>query len=228
MIFLNLYYLFAVLTIRTVDAFEFSEILPNITNSDLLNGIRYFYDNFFFKNQKAVIFVPVLQNSEDFQLKDLKNSILSNHQHKINYIFSIENYTDVKVTPYMSRNAMIILIDTYQSFKIFVKSLTQEHFNLRGYYLFVLIKGLWNEHEMKNFTSILWTKGITNFNIIYENSTYINFTSTRPFNSRNCLDLSLRPLNSFKDGKFQRDTRYILFRRGRIEFLLKFARICSQ
>lgn len=199
---------------QALDARKFYRKNVNSINNDLSDGIRFFYDNFFFKAHKTCIILMAVQNKYGTEIQDLKHSIMSNHQNKVDYIFSIEDHTYVKVTPYMSRDAIIVLIDSFQSFAIFEKSLTSDRFNLHGHYLFVLIKRLWNENEMQNFTSILWTKGIINFNVIFEIADQINFTSIRPFHSSSCSDLSLRLLNTFKDGKFQKETKSILFPKG--------------
>lgn len=215
----NLFNIFLMLVFMVVQGTKtfsnnFSENSTNSSNNDLIDGIRFFYDNFFFLYCKTNIIVSATRNNYDNWIKDLKNSLLSNHENKVNYIFSIENHNNIKAESHMSRDAITVLMDTYESFATFKKSLTEECFNLHGYYLFVLIKGLWNEQEMKNFTTTLWTKGIINFNIIYENSTFINFTSIEPFSSHSCFDLSLKPLNVFKNGNFQKDTRSILFPKG--------------
>lgn len=188
----------------------------NTTNNDLADGIRFFYDGFFFKYHKTGFILSAAQQEFDVKFLDLKTSLLSNHQNKINHIFSIENYAYIKTTPNMIRNTAIVLIDTYKSFTMFEKALTSNRFNLHGYFLFVLIKGLWKEHEMQNFISIVWTKGITNFNIIYKSSDEIIVSSIQPFNSDSCFDLRLRQLNTYKEGSFLNNTNSILFPKGKI------------
>lgn len=192
--------------------------LRNISNSnsDLVHGIQYIFDRFYYKYYKTAYIVSALESNEDLQTSDLKNSIIANTKNNgINYIVTNENHSNVKGSQKIKRNCMVFLLDKYDSFDKIHKVLTPDRFYLYGYYLFVLTKGLFEEHEMENMTSSIWKKGISNFNIIYAvEDGSVNFTIIRPYSPASCSDISRMLVNSLKNGKFLNDTGIILFPKG--------------
>jgi len=188
----------------------------NNSNSDLVYGIQYIFDRFYYKYYKTAYIVSALESNIDLQTSDLKNSIMTNAKNNgINYVISNENHSHVRGSPKIKRNCMVFLLDKYDSFEKINKVLTSDRFYLYGYYLFVLTKGLFEEHEMEIMTSSIWKKGISNFNIIYAaDDGAVNFTIIRPYSPESCSDISRMLINSLKNGKFLNDTETILFPKG--------------
>ncbi|CAH1718358.1 unnamed protein product [Chironomus riparius] len=114
---------------------------------------------------------------------------------------------------------MVFLLDKFDSFERVYKVLTPGRFYLHGYYLFVLTRGIFEEHEMGNLTLSVWKKGISNFNIIYAKDGVVNFTMIRPYSSKSCSDTTLISVNLLKDKKFLSDTKMILFPKDKFDNL---------
>ena len=199
----------------------YPKLLPKtieFSNSDLVFGIHYIFDNYYYKYYKTAYIVSALESNKDPQTNDLKNAIIRNRRNKdFEYVVTSENHSHIRASLNIKRNCMVFLLDKFDSFERIYKILTPGRFYLHGYYLFVLTRGIFEEHEMKNLTSSVWKKGISNFNIIYANEGVVNFTIIRPYSSKSCSDTTLISVNVLKDKKFQSDTESILFPNGMIK-----------
>lgn len=174
---------------------------------DLVGAIKYIFDKHYFVHDITTVFVTAVKNPDNPFLVDLKNLLMTkdkNNPH--NYIFAMLNHTYIPKIRRFARNCMVVFLDTYESFNDLQKFFTPDRFSLQGFWTFVLVDGLLDDHEMSLLTEALFDKGIIHFYIMVQQDGYTHFTTTKPFHAQSCNDTKLVYRYIFKNGDFVNDT----------------------
>lgn len=112
----------------------------------------------------------------------------------------IEDLKNLPVLKNRLRSCVIILIDSYESFKIFGQKISSKKFNLQGFYTILSTKNNLNSKNIEKIFQTFWKLMIYNVNIFIHDG--INFDNVLiltfiPFSRGNCHNLKNVKINEF-------------------------------
>lgn len=132
-------------------------------------------------------------------LTDRANDFISELLADSTFVIRFGNYRDIKDLGSHRRKSNIILIDSIDSFRILERRIRPKYFNLRGFYLFVLLNG--EIDELEEIFRVLWRKYIYNVAAMFKDGEVVQMKTFMPFNN-SCSNTSPVIVNSFSNGKF--------------------------
>ena len=108
-----------------------------------------------------------------------------------------------------TRNSFVIaLFRFHEDLKEFFKKQTDNHFRMKGYFVFVLLRGGFNGyHKIFEF---MWSMQAYNVVVMFENKNReVQVETFIPFNDKKCFDTSPVLVNKFVNGSFIKDIQNI-------------------
>lgn len=179
-----------------------SEIIVNEGNEinvNLANAASHIIKLQYVKEQSIVNIIKVNDfkstTNEDYMSKILLLLIGTN-----NISYRLEDSKHIHILEARRRFANVFLVDSFESLKSLVNSLTELQFNFSGYFLFVIRKLTMS--EVQEIFQALWQINIGRANILLEDGDHISMLTMIPFSRKACNDVSPVVINKFKNGSF--------------------------
>lgn len=165
--------------------------------------------------QSTMNFIWAFENEQDPLLVETKRQIFDCGAQIDGNIFRHDYYDDISTKNDRKRTFTFILIDKFSSFKILQRSLTPQDFNLRGFYLFVMMKGRFKKGEYHQMAQIMYNKKIVRVAFAYENlqNNSVQFDRMSVFQYTNCWSSKPMKVVEFKNGEFPKEN-FEIFKRN--------------
>jgi hypothetical protein len=191
-----------------IKASKFDRNVTRPVNSDLVDAIHSVLDEIFFPLFSTVNIVTCVSNPKNSYFQDLHTEILQHSDiYDQTYIFRLDNKTNVLGIPNRLKHYNLLLLDNFNSFRILNKNLLGDKFNFRGFYLFVLTRGIFD--EIQKMAEILNQKMILNSYAIFEDNGDVKILEFKIIREDECKVMKVIHVDNFKSGKLVNGT--ILF-----------------
>ena len=195
-------------TFISVFATAYSFILPvNSRNtSNLCDALRVSILRVNFQGALTANFISV-ENSTSFITKDFIQEFLMEASEK-NFTYRHENPHGLKNLSNHRKSLSIFVVENFQEFRKIYKNISREVFKFYRFFFIVLVNG--EIPEIQKIFESLWTIQIFNVNLMFEDQNGEVLVKTfAPFTPESCNDTSPVQSNSFKNGKFIKNSIFL-------------------
>lgn len=176
-------------------------------NDQLVEAVNYIIENVYMPRFSTINVITAVENDRDAYFQDFKDSLM--HKNKGFCIYRLDNNTHIQTIRFRLKIYNIILLDSIDSFDIFYDRIQSNNFNFRGYFLFVLINGIFPKVE--KIFSKMWYKFILNVNVIYDRNGTVTLGTFRPHDFKTCSGTYLIRIATFNNGSFGLDAKEKIF-----------------
>jgi hypothetical protein len=170
---------------------------PSQVNDELVEAVNSIMENVFFKRFSTVNVITAYNNSKNYTVMDFKDKLFQ--MNRGFSIYRLDNHTHIQTIKNRLKIYNTILLDSWESYLEFDKSLNSKYFNYRGYYLIVLIYG--KITQLDKIFEMMFKKSIVNVNAIYDERKIIKLVTFSPFKPNSCGDTNRFHWATYKSGK---------------------------
>lgn len=184
---------------------EYKHFQNNYTfNLDLPEAICHVVNKIFAPKHSSFNLVTAIEDENDPKVGDLKSKFFECHA-DLNLARQENHYEIQKMSANRQRYLSVILLDKYSSFRVLNKSLNDDLFKIRGFYLFVFLNGKFKEYEKLKLT--LFNQMLARSAFLYENSDTktLQFEKLVIYSHDYCGGSKSVKVVEFKDGKFSKE-----------------------
>lgn len=168
-------------------------------NPELVDATSFIIKNVFWKSFATVNVITSVEEPRHIRVQQFKDSLLHENPEGIG-IFRLDNYTHIQNIKFRLKFYNIILLDSFESFEILYDRIVPEKFNFRGFYLIVLLYGLFP--EINFIFQAMWKKSIINVDIMYDDGGVVKLVNFSIFSENLCGQPIVGKPNLFRNGTF--------------------------
>lgn len=126
---------------------------------------------------------------------------------KVEFSVNLESPKKAPTIKKRKKRNNVIILEKINDFYVFVRNLSPEIFEYRGYFVFVLIKGKFEEIE--EIFAGLWKKNIYNVAVIYQQENIFEIATFLAFDGNVCDNTKPKVINRYQNGSFAKSIESI-------------------
>ncbi|KAG5681325.1 hypothetical protein PVAND_010772 [Polypedilum vanderplanki] len=196
---------------RKIEAFiEVQNLNLEIENknikSDFIDAANILVKKMIKFSYKTINIITAVNKSAEFRLSLLKTEILK--RNGITYGVKICNSMKIPNEFPLKKRFIIFMLDNYENFQKLIKKITNQKFNFRGIFVFIMVNGF--IQEIDEIYEKMWSKSVSNIYSLHETKTGEIYLSTINLfeNASNCYDIKPKIVNQFVNGTFLNEINF--------------------